>query len=68
MRAVIVSMPLFWRVFATTAAVLVLATLGLIFAAVTVSIPVSLTELVVLLGGLAAMLALTLFYWRRPAT
>ena len=64
MRAVIVSMPLFWRVFATTAAVLVLATLGLIFAPVTVSIPVSLTELVVLLGGLAAMLALTLLLLR----
>jgi two-component system, NarL family, sensor histidine kinase UhpB len=57
-------MPLFWRVFATYVAVLVLVFLLLVFAPVTVSIPVALTELVVLGGGLAAMLVLTLVLLR----
>jgi two-component system sensor histidine kinase UhpB len=59
-------MTLFWRVFATNAAVLIIATLLLIFAPVTVSIPVAATELVVLLAGLAVMLGLT-FALLRPA-
>lgn len=57
-------MPLFWRVFATYVAVLVLVFLLLVFAPVTVSIPVALTELAVLGGGLAAMLVLTLVLLR----
>jgi two-component system, NarL family, sensor histidine kinase UhpB len=57
-------LPLFWRVFATYVAVLVLAFLLLVFAPVTVSIPVALTELAVLAGGLAAMLVLTLVLLR----
>ena len=52
--------PLLWRVFATYVAVLVLVFLLLVFAPVTVSIPVALTEVAVLASGLAAMLVLTL--------
>jgi two-component system sensor histidine kinase UhpB len=59
-------MTLFWRVFATNAAVLVIAFLALVFAPVTVSVPVRATELVVLSVGLIAMLALT-FLLLRPA-
>jgi two-component system sensor histidine kinase UhpB len=54
------SLPLFWRVFYTNAAVLVLAFLALVFAPVTVSVPLHLTELIVLAIGLAGMLAITL--------
>ena len=54
------SLPLFWRVFCTNAAVLVLAFLALVFAPVTVSVPPRLTELIVLAVGLAGMLAITL--------
>ena len=39
MRARLNSLPLFWRVFGTNAAVLVLAFLALVFAPVTVSVP-----------------------------
>lgn len=53
-------MPLFWRVFAAQVAVLLLVFLLLVFAPVTISIPVAATELAVLAGGLAAMLLLTL--------
>src|SRR5215212_9195088 len=56
--------PLFWRVFATYLAVLVLVFLLLVFAPVTVSIPVALTEVAVLAGGLAAMLLLTVLLLR----
>jgi two-component system sensor histidine kinase UhpB len=58
-------MPLLWRVFATNAAVLVAATLVLVLSPATVSFPVALTEVVVLAGGLAAMLALNLALLRR---
>jgi two-component system sensor histidine kinase UhpB len=58
-------LPLFWRVFATNVAVLVLIFLLLVFAPVTVSIPVAATELAVLAGGLVAMLVLTLALLRR---
>jgi two-component system sensor histidine kinase UhpB len=47
------------------AAVLVAATLVLVLSPATVSFPVALTELVVLAGGLAAMLALNLALLRR---
>ncbi len=60
MHARLVSLPLFWRVFATNAAVLVLAFLGLVFAPVTVSVPPAAIELVVLAAGLVALLALNL--------
>ena len=58
------SLPLFWRVFYTNAAVLVLAFVALVFAPVTVSVPPRLTELIVLAIGLAAMLAMTLVLLR----
>jgi two-component system sensor histidine kinase UhpB len=47
---------LFWRVFALNALVLGSATALLLWAPVTVSVPVVLTEAVVLVGGLAVML------------
>ncbi|AGZ44284.1 HAMP domain-containing sensor histidine kinase [Actinoplanes friuliensis] len=49
-------MTLFWRIFSLNAAVLAVATVGLLLGPVTVSTPVVLTEAVVLIGGLAAML------------
>ncbi|CUU58352.1 two-component system, NarL family, sensor histidine kinase UhpB [Parafrankia irregularis] len=47
---------LFWRVFALNAAVFTAAMLGLMLGPVTVSTPVVLTEVLILIGGLAAML------------
>jgi two-component system sensor histidine kinase UhpB len=47
---------LFWRIFSLNAAVLAVATVGLLLGPVTVSTPVVLTEAVVLVAGLAAML------------
>jgi two-component system sensor histidine kinase UhpB len=58
-------MQLLWRVFATNAAVLVAATLVLVLSPATVSFPVALTEMAVLVAGLAAMLALNLLLLRR---
>jgi two-component system sensor histidine kinase UhpB len=58
-------MTLLWRIFATNAAVLVVATLVLVISPVTVSFPIALTELVVVIGGLAAMLILNLLLLRR---
>ena len=52
MRSRLNSVPLFWRVFGTNAAVLVLAFLGLVFAPVTVSVPPAAIELLVLAAGL----------------
>ncbi len=49
-------MPLFWRIFALNAAVLVAATMVLLLGPVTVSTPVVLTEALVLAVGLALML------------
>lgn len=60
MRTRLNELPLFWRVFATNAAVLVLAFLALVFAPVTVSVPPAALELVVLAAGLLALLALNL--------
>jgi len=56
MRARIAALPLFWRVFATNALVLLLAFAALSLAPVTVSVPLRLTELIVLLAGLVVML------------
>src|SRR5215203_5596897 len=58
------SLPLLWRVFGTNAAVLVLAFLGLVFLPVTVSVPPHATELIILAGGLAVMLAINLLLLR----
>ncbi len=60
MRTRLNSLPLFWRVFGTNAAVLVLAFLALVFAPVTVSVPPAAIELVVLAAGLVCLLALNL--------
>jgi two-component system sensor histidine kinase UhpB len=57
--------PLLWRVFATNAAVLTAATLLLVLTPATVSFPIALAELFVLVGGLGAMLALDLALLRR---
>ncbi|MEV0283613.1 HAMP domain-containing sensor histidine kinase [Kribbella sp. NPDC050820] len=48
--------PLFWRIFGLNAMVLAAATALLLWAPVTVSVPVLFTEAVVLVGGLAVML------------
>src|SRR5918995_6242296 len=58
-------MPLFWRVFATNALVLVVATAGLALSPATVSFPVALAEAAVLALGLGAMLAFTFALLRR---
>jgi hypothetical protein len=58
------SLPLFWRVFGTNAAVRLLAFLGLVFAPVTVSVPPHLRELIVLAIGLLLVLALTVLLLR----
>jgi two-component system, NarL family, sensor histidine kinase UhpB len=60
MRTRLNALPLFWRVFGTNAAVLVLAFLGLVFAPVTVSVPPAATELIVLAIGLVCLLAIDL--------
>jgi len=64
MRSRLNSVPLFWRVFGTNAAVLVLAFLGLVFAPVTVSVPPAAIEMVVLVAGLLCLLALNLMLLR----
>ncbi len=58
------ALPLYWRVFATSGAVLMVAFLGLVFAPVTVSIPPSADELVVLAAGLVLLLVLNLLLLR----
>jgi two-component system sensor histidine kinase UhpB len=50
------SVPLFWRIFVLNAVVLCAATALLLWAPVTVSVPVLFTEALVLVGGLAVML------------
>jgi two-component system sensor histidine kinase UhpB len=64
MRARLSTLPLFWRVFATNAAVLALAFVGLVFAPVTVSVPVAAGELAVLAVALIALLAINLILLR----
>lgn len=56
--------PLYWRVFAVNAAAMLLAFTALVFAPVTVSIPVTTAELAILAGGLLAMLTLNLVLLR----
>jgi len=58
-------MTLLWRVFASNAAVLVIATLVLVLSPVTVSFPIALTEAVVVAAGLALMLSFDLVLLRR---
>jgi two-component system, NarL family, sensor histidine kinase UhpB len=58
-------MSLFWRVFATNALVLAVATATLALSPATVSFPVALTEAVVLALGLSTMLALNYALLRR---
>ena len=57
--------PLFWRVFATNALVLAVAAAVLALSPATVSFPVALTEAIVLLAGLGAMLVLNFALLRR---
>lgn len=57
-------MSLFWRIFALNATVFVLATLALVASPATVSFPVRLTEAIVLVAGVSAMLALNLVFIR----
>src|SRR4051812_30410579 len=54
------SLPLLWKVFLTNAAVLAAATLILALGPFTVSVPIRLTEFLVLLAGLIAMLVINL--------
>jgi two-component system sensor histidine kinase UhpB len=61
----LVGVPLFWRVFATNALVLALATAVLALSPATVSSPVAVTEAVVLALGLGAMLVLNFALLRR---
>jgi two-component system sensor histidine kinase UhpB len=63
-RRVVPSLSLFWRVFAANAAVLALAFAGLVFAPVTVSVPVGTGELLVLAAGLVALLVTNLVLLR----
>jgi two-component system sensor histidine kinase UhpB len=64
MRQRFASMSLIWRVFAVNAAVLGLATAALALGPFTVSVPIELTELVVLIAGLVAMLVLNRVFLR----
>lgn len=58
------SFPLFWRVFATNAAVMTLAFFGLVFAPITVSVPVGASEVLELAIGLVVLLVVDLFLLR----
>ena len=51
------SLPLFWRVFATNASAMLLAFTALVFAPVTVSVPIGVGELIVLAIGLVVRAA-----------
>ncbi len=64
MRKQLASTPLFWRVFWGNAAVLVLAVAALALGPLRVSPPLGLTELVVLLVGVAIALAISLVLMR----
>ena len=64
MRVRMASLPLFWRVFGTNAGVLLLAFLALAFAPVTVAVPLTVGELIVLVAGLLALLAINLLLLR----
>jgi two-component system sensor histidine kinase UhpB len=64
MRKYLASTPMFWRVFWTNAAVLVMATAALALGPLTVSAPVTATQLGVLLAGLIVTLILSLLLMR----
>ena len=64
MRARLLSLRLFWRVYMTNALILALAFLGLVLAPVTVSAPVTVVELLALMGGLLALLVANLVLLR----
>ena len=65
MRQRLQAIPLLWRVSLTTALVLVVATVALALApGVTVSIPIKVSELVVLICGMGAMLVLSILLVR----
>ena len=64
MRTLVSSLPLFWRVFATNAAAMLLAFAGLVFAPVTVSVPIGAEELAVLAIGLVVLLVFNLVLLR----
>src|SRR3954454_992141 len=64
MRARLLSLRLFWRVYLTNALLLTLAFLGLVLAPVTVSAPVTVVELLALMGGLLALLVANLVLLR----
>jgi two-component system, NarL family, sensor histidine kinase UhpB len=64
MRARLSSLRLFWRVYMTNALILSLAFLALVFAPVTVSVPVTAAELLALMGGLLALLVANLVLLR----
>ena len=57
--------PLFWQIFATNALLLAVATAVLAFTPLTISFPVALTEVVVLVCGLGAMLLVNAALLRR---
>jgi two-component system sensor histidine kinase UhpB len=61
----LVRLPLFWRVFAANALVLGVAAAALALSPATVSFPVALTEAIVLVAGLGAMLVLNFVLLRR---
>jgi two-component system sensor histidine kinase UhpB len=59
------ALPLLWKLFLTNALVLAVATLVLALGPFTVSVPIRLTELLVLLAGLLAMLVINLLLLSR---
>ena len=64
MRQRLEAMPLLWRVFVTNAVVFGIAIAVLALAPVTVSIPIALTELIVLIVGMLALLVVNLMLLR----
>ena len=64
MRKYLASTPMFWRVFWTNAAVLVMAMAALALGPLTVSAPVTATQLGVLLAGLVVTLIISLLLMR----
>src|SRR5215218_1382020 len=64
MRTLVSSLPLFWRVFATNAIAMLLGFAGLVFAPVTVSVPILAGEILVLAIGLLVLLMLNLLLLR----
>ena len=64
MRTLVSSLPLFWRVFATNAVAMLLGFAGLVFAPVTVSVPIVAGEILVLALGLVILLVLNLLLLR----